>query len=287
MVAQLIDGKAISSKVREEARERADAFREKYGRQPGLQVVLVGDDPASQVYVRNKERASGKVGIEGGVHRLSADVSQRELEGLVAELNADPNVDGILVQLPLPGHLDANAVVDRIDASKDVDGLTEASAGRLALGRAGLRPCTPKGCMRMLQEIGCDPKGKRAVVLGRSNLVGKPVAQLLLAEHATVTIAHSRTQRLDELVREADILVAAVGRQGLLKGEWVKEGAVVLDVGINRGEDGKLHGDVDFDSAKERASWITPVPGGVGPMTIAMLLSNTVEAAYARAQALR
>lgn len=287
MAAQLIDGKAISSKVREEARERASAFREKYGRQPGLQVVLVGDDPASQVYVRNKERASGKVGIQGGVHRLSADVSQRELESLVGKLNADPEVDGILVQLPLPGHLDANAVVDRIDASKDVDGLTEASAGRLALGRPGLRPCTPKGCMRMLQEIGCDPKGKRAVVLGRSNLVGKPVAQLLLAEHATVTIAHSRTQRLDALVGEADILVAAVGRQGLLKGEWVKEGAVVLDVGINRGEDGKLHGDVDFESAKARASWITPVPGGVGPMTIAMLLSNTVEAAYAREEATR
>ncbi len=283
MTAELIDGKAIAKKVRAEVKERAAAFAEKYGRQPGLEVVLVGEDPASQVYVRNKERASNKVGIRGAAHRLPADASEAAVLELVGKLNADDAVDGILVQLPLPDHIDPNAVVDQIDAAKDVDGLGAVNAGLLVLGREGLRPCTPFGCMRMLEEIGCDPKGKRAVVVGRSNLVGKPIAHLLLQQHATVTVAHSRTKDLPGVVGQADIVVAAVGVQGLVKGDWIKPGAVVLDVGINRADDGKLYGDVDFEPAAERASHITPVPGGVGPMTIAMLLSNTVDAAYARA----
>ena len=283
MTAELIDGKAIAKKVRAEVKERAAAFAETYGRQPGLEGVLVGEDPASQVYVRNKERASNKVGIRGAAHRLPADASEAAVLELVGKLNADDAVDGILVQLPLPDHIDPNAGVDQIDAAKDVDGLSAVNAGLLVLGRQGLRPCTPFGCMRMLEEIGCDPKGKRAVVVGRSNLVGKPIAHLLLQKHATVTVAHSRTQDLPGVVGQADIVVAAVGVQGLVKGDWIKPGAVVLDVGINRADDGKLYGDVDFEPAAERASHITPVPGGVGPMTIAMLLSNTVDAAYARA----
>ena len=282
MTAQLIDGKEIAKKVRVEVKQRAEAFERKYGRKAGLEVVLVGDDPASQVYVRNKERASVEVGMRGVAHRLPADSSQASVVELVRRLNADPNVDGILVQIPLPAHIDADAVVDQIDASKDVDGLTAVSAGLLALGRPKLQPCTPVGCMRLLDEIGCDPKGKRAVVIGRSNLVGKPVAQLLLARHATVTLAHSRTADLGAVVAEADIVVAAVGKRALVRGAWLKPGAVVLDVGVNRAEDGKLYGDVEFEVAKERASFITPVPGGVGPMTIAMLLNNAVTAAFAR-----
>lgn len=278
----LIDGKAVAKTVRAEVKAGVEQFVAAHGRPPGLQVVLVGDDPASQVYVRNKERASEKVGIAGGVHRLPADTTQDALLALVAELNADDSVDGILVQMPLPDHIDSDAVVAAIDPAKDVDGLTAQSAGRLALGRPGLVSCTPLGCMRLLQEAGCDPKGKRAVVVGRSDLVGKPIAQLLLQKHATVTIAHSRTTDLAAVVGEADIVVAAAGRRGLVKGAWVKPGAVVIDVGINRGDDGKLHGDVEFEAAAQRASAITPVPGGVGPMTIAMLLSNTLQAARAR-----
>ncbi|HEX7479801.1 MAG TPA: bifunctional methylenetetrahydrofolate dehydrogenase/methenyltetrahydrofolate cyclohydrolase FolD [Polyangiales bacterium] len=287
MTAQLIDGKAIAAKVQAEVTGRVAAFTQKYGRAPGLDVVLVGEDPASQVYVRNKERDSVKVGMRGAVHRLPADTSQAKLLALVAQLNADPAVDGILVQMPLPKHIDAEAVIGTIDPGKDVDGLTPVNAGLLCLGRPGLVPCTPMGCMRLLDEVGYDPFGKRAVVVGRSTLVGKPIAQLLLARHATVTIAHSRTKDLDKVCAEADILIAAVGKEALVRGEWVKPGAVVIDVGINRGADGKLHGDVAFDAAKERASWITPVPGGVGPMTIAMLLSNTLAAAEAREAAKR
>jgi len=282
MAAQIIDGKAIAKKVREEVTGRAKACTETHGRQPGLEVVLVGDDPASQVYVRNKEKAATKCGIRGALHRLPADTSQQKLEGLVRSLNDDPVVDGILVQLPLPDHLDPQPVLDLIDPGKDVDGLHPTNAGLLQAGRPGLRPCTPSGCMRLLAETGTDPRGLSAVVVGRSALVGKPIAFMLLEKHATVTIAHSRTQDLASLCKQADILVAAVGRQGLVQGDWVKDGAVVLDVGINRGEDGKLHGDVDFEAASKHASWITPVPGGVGPMTIAMLLSNTVDAAEAR-----
>lgn len=281
-MAELIDGKALAQVVRAEVKARAEAFRATHNRAPGLHVVLVGDDPASHVYVRNKERAARKAGIEGRVHRLPAETSEADLLALIFELNGDDDIDGILVQLPLPGHLDDQTIVDAIDPAKDVDGLHPFNAGLLTVGRKGLRPCTPSGCMRMLEHIGCEPKGKRALVLGRSTLVGKPIAMMLLEKHATVTIAHSRTENIDERVREADILIAAVGRPNLVRGDWVKEGAVVIDVGINRLDDGSLTGDVDFDGAKERASFITPVPGGVGPMTIAMLLSNTVDAAEAR-----
>jgi methylenetetrahydrofolate dehydrogenase (NADP+)/methenyltetrahydrofolate cyclohydrolase len=281
-MAELIDGKALAKEVRAEVKARAEAFRATHNRAPGLHVVLVGDDPASQVYVRNKERAAEKAGIAGRVHRLPAETSEADLLALIFELNGDDDIDGILVQLPLPPHLHDQTIVDAIDPAKDVDGLHPFNAGLLAVGRKGLRPCTPSGCMRMLARIDCDPKGKRALVLGRSTLVGKPIAMMLLEKHATVTIAHSRTEHLDERVRESDIVVAAVGSPNLVKGDWIKEGAVVIDVGINRLDDGTLTGDVDFDGARQRASYITPVPGGVGPMTIAMLLSNTVDAAEAR-----
>jgi methylenetetrahydrofolate dehydrogenase (NADP+) / methenyltetrahydrofolate cyclohydrolase len=252
MTAERIDGKAIAAKVRDEVKTRAEAFAAQHGRQPGLEVVLVGDDAASQVYVRNKEKAAGKTAIRGALHRLPAGTAQDELVHLVATLNADHSVDGILVQLPLPEGLNDQRVIDEIDPDKDVDGLHPTNAGRLLVGRPGLRPCTPSGCMRMLDEIGYDAKGRRAVVIGRSNLVGKPIALMLLERHATVTLAHSRTQQLDEIVRESDIVVAAVGRPGLVKGEWIKPGSVVLDVGINRLDDGSLAGDVDF-AAAERA----------------------------------
>ncbi len=281
-MAQLIDGKALAKEVRAEVKARAEAFQAAHNRAPGLHVVLVGDDPASQVYVRNKERAAEKVGIEGKVHRLPAETTEADLLALIFELNGDDSIDGILVQLPLPDHLHDQTIVDAIDPAKDVDGLHPFNAGLLSVGRKGLRPCTPSGCMRMLEHIGCDPKGKRALVLGRSTLVGKPIAMMLLEKHATVTIAHSRTEDLAARVHEADIVVAAVGRANLVEGDWIQDGAVVIDVGINRGEDGKLTGDVDFEGARAHASYITPVPGGVGPMTIAMLLSNTVDAAEAR-----
>lgn len=279
MAAQVLSGKAIAKKVRAEVKTRAEAFAASHGRKPGLHVVLVGEDPASQVYVRSKERAAGKTGLEGRVHRLPADTSQGKLEALVAELNADASIDGILVQLPLPDHLDAQKVLDQIDPSKDVDGLTPQSAGLLLDGRQGLRPCTPSGCMRMLKEAEVDTTGARALVIGRSLLVGKPIALMLLAGNATVTMAHSRTRDLPARVAEADIVVAAVGRPEMVKGEWMKPGATVIDVGINRTAEGGLVGDVEYAAAAERAAWITPVPGGVGPMTIAMLLSNAVTAA--------
>lgn len=282
MTAQKLDGKAIAKQVRAEVAESAARFAEAHGRQPGLEVVLVGEDAASQVYVRNKERAAGKAGIRGEVHRLPASTSEDTLFSLLAELNADDAVDGILVQLPLPSQLDELRTTDRIDPAKDVDGLHAVNAGLLMVGREGLRPCTPRGCMRLLAETGVSLSGKRAIVLGRSNLVGKPIAQMLLAENCTVTMAHSRTQDLAERVRESDIVIAAVGRPKMVEGSWLKEGAVVIDVGINRLEDGSLCGDVDYEAALSRASWITPVPGGVGPMTIAMLLQNTVDAAWAR-----
>lgn len=281
-MAELIDGKALAKEVRAEVKTRAEAFTAKHGRAPGLHVVLVGEDPASQVYVRNKERAASKAGIAGEVHRLPSETSEADLLALIAKLNAAPDIDGILVQLPLPDHLDDQTIVDAIDPDKDVDGLHPFNAGLLMVGRKGLRPCTPSGCMRMLEHVGCDPKGKRALVLGRSTLVGKPIALMLLEKHATITIAHSRTEDLADRVREADIVIAAVGRANLVKGDWIKEGAVVIDVGINRLDDGSLTGDVDFEGASKRASHITPVPGGVGPMTIAMLLGNTVNAAEAR-----
>jgi methylenetetrahydrofolate dehydrogenase (NADP+)/methenyltetrahydrofolate cyclohydrolase len=280
--ARVLDGKKIAAEVRAEVARDAERFEQEHGRRPGLEVVLVGDDPASQVYVRNKERAAEQCGIRGAVHRLPATTSQAELLALVRNLNADDSVDGILVQLPLPKGLDELATTDAIDPAKDVDGLTPVSVGHLTSGRPGLRPCTPRGCMRLIAETGITLAGAHAVVIGRSNLVGKPIAQMLLAEHCTVTMTHSRTKDLAEHVRRADIVIAAVGKPKLVRGEWIREGAVVIDVGINRMPDGSLVGDVDYEGARARAGWITPVPGGVGPMTIAMLLRNTIDAARAR-----
>ncbi|MCC6552516.1 MAG: bifunctional methylenetetrahydrofolate dehydrogenase/methenyltetrahydrofolate cyclohydrolase FolD [Polyangiaceae bacterium] len=283
MSAKILDGKAISQKVRDEVKEGVARFVEAHGRPPGLDVVLVGEDPASVVYTRNKEKASNEVGMRGRLHRLPAETTEGELLRQIAALNADPLVDGILVQLPLPRAIREHRVLDAIDPAKDVDGFHPVNAGLLATGRPGLVPCTPRGCMRLLAEAGAALAGARAVVVGRSNIVGKPMAQLLLAEHATVTIAHSRTRDLAAVCREADVLVVAVGKRAIVGGDAVKEGAIVIDVGMNRNEAGKLCGAVEFDAAKERASWITPVPGGVGPMTIACLLENTLRAARARA----
>ncbi|AUX22938.1 bifunctional protein FolD [Sorangium cellulosum] len=284
MAAKILDGKAIAQKVRDEVREGAARFAAAHGRSPGLDVVLVGDDPASVTHTRNKEKQSNDVGMRGRLHRLAADTTEAALLARIAELNADDTVDGILVQLPLPPHLREQRVLDAVDPAKDVDGLHPLNAGLLAMGRpGGLVPATPSGCMRLLAEAGVEIAGARALVVGRSNLVGRPTAALLLARHATVTIAHSRTRDLSALCREADILVAAVGRAKLIAGDWIKEGATVIDVGMNRDEAGKLVGDVDFDAARERAAWITPVPGGVGPMTIASLLATTLRAAEARA----
>lgn len=280
---QVLDGRAIAAAVRAEVAVDAARFLDQHGRQPGLEVVLVGEDPASQVYVRNKERAAGQAGIRGAVHRLPASTSQSDLLGLLARLNADDTVDGILVQLPVPEGLDELVTTDAIDPAKDVDGLHPMNAGALVAGRPGLQPCTPRGCMRLLRETGIELTGKRAIVIGRSNLVGKPIGLMLLAANCTVTMAHSRTVDLADRVRESDVVVAAVGRPRMIEGGWVKDGAVVIDVGINRLEDGTLCGDVDYEGALARASWVTPVPRGVGPMTIAMLLQNTVDAAFARA----
>jgi methylenetetrahydrofolate dehydrogenase (NADP+)/methenyltetrahydrofolate cyclohydrolase len=281
----LLDGNKLAETVRAEVRAEATAFVAKHGRPPGLEVVLVGEDPASQVYTRNKEKASKEVGIAGTLRVLPASTSQAELLALLAKWNEDDAVDGILVQLPLPKQIDSLAVLDAVHPAKDVDGFHPINVGLLASGRPGLVPCTPLGCMRLLASAGVS----HAVVVGRSNIVGKPVAQLLLAEHATVTIAHSRTKDLPAVCRSADVLVAAVGRPEMIRGDWVKEGAVVIDVGINRVDAGggktRLVGDVCFDEAKERASAITPVPRGVGPMTIAYLLANTVRAAKGRTDA--
>ncbi len=286
MTAMVLDGKKLAEIVRAEVRAGVDEFRARYGRVPGLDVVLVGDDPASQVYTRNKEKASNEVGMRGRLHRLPATTTEAEIVALLLQLNADDAVDGILVQLPLPAGIEESRVLDLVSPAKDVDGFHPINAGLLASGRPALVPCTPVGCMRLLRESGVELKGARAVVVGRSNIVGKPVAQLLLAAHATVTIAHSRTRDLAAVCREADVLVAAVGKPEMIRGDWVKPGAVVIDVGINRIDAGegktRLVGDVAFDEAKERARAITPVPGGVGPMTIACLLQNTLKAATAR-----
>ncbi len=290
--AQIIDGKGFAAALRERVGVAAAAFEAKAGRKAGLAVVLVGDDPASQVYVRNKGKQTVEAGMASFEHKLPADTTQADLIALVERLNADPAVDGILVQLPLPGHLDEQAVVERISPGKDVDGLTPTSTGRLALGLPGLVPCTPLGCLMLLKDQLGDLSGKDAVVIGRSILVGKPMAQLLLAESCTVTIAHSRTQNLPDVVRRADIVVAAVGRPEMVKADWLKPGATVIDVGINRvpvpdanGSEGKtrLIGDVDYAGASAVAGAITPVPGGVGPMTIAVLLRNTLVAAHRNA----
>jgi methylenetetrahydrofolate dehydrogenase (NADP+) / methenyltetrahydrofolate cyclohydrolase len=277
-VGQTIDGKAVAAAVRNEVRDRVARLAAR-GVVAGLATVLVGDDPASRLYVGNKERACEEVGLRSFGHRLPATTTEAELIALVRDLGRRADVHGILVQLPLPGRLDAQRVIETLPPGKDVDGLHPANQGRLVAGQPGLRPCTPLGAMRLVDETGIALKGMRAVVVGRSVLVGKPVALLLLERHATVTMCHSRTVDLAAEVGRADVVVAATGQAGLVRGAWIRPGAVVIDVGINRGQDGKLCGDVEFAVARERASWITPVPGGVGPMTVAMLLSNTVTAA--------
>ncbi len=279
MAAQLIDGKKISQQRIEAVAQAVKARQEKGLHTPCLAVVLVGDDPASAVYVRNKKLTCQKSGIESRSYELPSETTQDDLLKLVDELNGAPAVDGILVQLPLPAHIDSQAVLERIEPHKDVDGFHPYNVGRLVVKMPLMRPCTPKGVMTLLEAYGIDPKGKKAVVVGASNIVGRPQALELLLSRATVTICHSATQNLADEVAAADILVVGVGIPNFVKGEWVKPGAIVIDVGINRLDDGSLCGDVEFDVAKERASMITPVPGGVGPMTIATLLENTVHAA--------
>jgi methylenetetrahydrofolate dehydrogenase (NADP+)/methenyltetrahydrofolate cyclohydrolase len=286
MNARLIDGKAAAATLRARVAVEVARFRVAAGRAPGLAVVLVGEDPASAVYVRSKGKATVEAGMQSFEHKLPAEISEGALLDLIDRLNADPAVDGILVQLPLPDHIDSNLVITAIDPDKDVDGFHPVNAGRLAIGIDGFVPCTPLGCLKLLKaELG-NLTGKDAVVIGRSNIVGKPMAMLLLAEHCTVTIAHSRTRDLPDVVRRADIVVAAVGRPGMVKGDWLTPGTTVIDVGINRvaGEGGNSHltGDVDFASASKVAGAITPVPGGVGPMTIACLIRNTLVSAARR-----
>ncbi|TYC86259.1 bifunctional methylenetetrahydrofolate dehydrogenase/methenyltetrahydrofolate cyclohydrolase FolD [Novosphingobium sp. BW1] len=288
MTAQIIDGKAFAAGLRERVGTVAADFEAKSGRKAGLAVVLVGEDPASQVYVRNKGKQTLACGMKSFEHKLSADTSEADLLAVVEKLNADPAVDGILVQLPLPSHMNEQKVIAAINPDKDVDGFHVVNVGRLSTGLPGFVPCTPLGCVMLLKDQLGSLSGLDAVVVGRSNIVGKPMAQLLIAESCTVTVAHSRTQDLPEVVRRADIVVAAVGRPEMVKGEWIKPGATVIDVGINRvpgAEEGKtkLVGDVDFASASEVAGAITPVPGGVGPMTIAVLLRNTIVAAHRNA----
>jgi methylenetetrahydrofolate dehydrogenase (NADP+)/methenyltetrahydrofolate cyclohydrolase len=286
MAARLIDGKAAAADLRAAIAVEVSKFRVATGRVPGLAVVLVGDDPASAVYVRSKGKATVEAEMHSYEHKLPAEISEGKLLDLIEELNTDPAVDGILVQLPLPDHIDANQVITAIDPDKDVDGFHPINAGRLAIGLTGFVPCTPLGCLKLLKNELGDLSGKDAVVIGRSNIVGKPMATLLVAESCTVTIAHSRTRDLPDIVRRADIVVAAVGRPGMVTGDWLKPGATVIDVGINRvaGEGGNSHlvGDVDFATASQVAGAITPVPGGVGPMTIACLIRNTLVSAARR-----
>ena len=279
MTAQLIDGNALSQQLRSEVAQRAAALKTR-GLTPGLAVVLVGDNPASQVYVRNKVKACQDAGLHSVLEKYDASMTEAELLARVEALNNDPSIHGILVQLPLPKHIDDHKVIEAISPLKDVDGFHVASAGALMVGEVGFKACTPYGCMKMLESIGMkDLRGKHAVVIGRSNIVGKPMAMMLLAANATVTITHSGTADLGAMTRQADIVVAAVGKRNVLTADMVKPGAVVIDVGMNRNDEGKLCGDVDFAGVKEVAGWITPVPGGVGPMTITMLLVNTLEAA--------
>lgn len=276
-MAQIISGKETAAKIRERLRAQIDQLREK-GYQPGLAVVIVGDDPASQVYVRNKEKACKEVGIAAQTFALPKETTQQELMALIDTLNARSDVHGILVQLPLPRHLDEHQVINAILPEKDVDAFHPVNVGKIMIGDFDYVPCTPAGVMALLEEAQIDVSGKRAVVIGRSNIVGKPQAMLLLHKNATVTICHSKTQHLEEITRQADIIVVAIGKAHFLHGDMVKDGVVVIDVGMNRLENGKLAGDVDFDTVAPKASYITPVPGGVGPMTITMLLQNTVTA---------
>lgn len=278
MTAQLIDGNALSRQLRTQVSERVAALKAR-GLIPGLAVILVGDNPASQVYVRNKVKACEDTGMHSVLERYDAAMTEAELLARVEALNQDPSIHGILVQLPLPRHIDAHKVIETISPAKDVDGFHVASAGALMVGQPGFWPCTPYGCMKMLESIGYELRGKHAVVIGRSNIVGKPMAIMLLQQDATVTICHSRTPDLKAQTLQADVIVAAVGRRKVLTADMVKPGAVVIDVGMNRDDEGKLCGDVDFDGVREVAGWITPVPGGVGPMTITMLMVNTLESA--------
>jgi methylenetetrahydrofolate dehydrogenase (NADP+) / methenyltetrahydrofolate cyclohydrolase len=281
MSARIIDGKARAERVTEEIRTQIEARVAAGKSAPGLAVVLVGENPASRVYVRNKRRMTEAVGMKSYTYDLPQSVAQAELLELIGHLNADPFVDGILVQLPLPKHIDADVVTESIDPAKDVDGLHPYNMGRLVLKRPALRPCTPQGCMILIRETGVDLVGKHAVIIGQSNIVGRPMALELLMARCTVTICHSATVDLPAVVATADILVAAIGKLSFVQGAWIKPGAIVIDVGTNRTPEGKLRGDVDFDAARARGGWITPVPGGVGPMTIAMLLANTLRAAQA------
>jgi methylenetetrahydrofolate dehydrogenase (NADP+)/methenyltetrahydrofolate cyclohydrolase len=276
MSKKIIDGKLVSANIREEIKKRTKVIKEKYSRVPGLAAVLVGEDPASQIYVRNKRKSCADVGIYSEEHKLSESTTQDELLELINKLNNDVNINGILVQLPLPNHIDESNILSSVASDKDVDGFHPINAGHLFEGKPEFIPCTPHGIIKMLEFYNIDIEGKNAVVLGRSNIVGKPAAILLLQKNATVTICHSRTKNLNHELKKADIIVAAIGKAHFVKKEMVKEGAVVIDVGINRLETGKLAGDVDFDQGQEIASFITPVPGGVGPMTITMLLWNTL-----------
>jgi len=278
MSAQILDGKALAARMRQSLTDEVAELTEKHGRPPGLAVILVGSDPASQVYVRNKKTGCANMGIASFAHDLPAETTQQHLLGLISELNADPKVDGILVQLPVPEHINPDSLIEAIDPAKDVDGFHPYNVGRLAARKPALRSCTPYGCMKLLEETGIDLHGKECVIVGASNIVGRPMALELLLAGATVTIAHKFTQDLRAHIERADIVVAAAGKQGLIRGEWIKPGAVVIDVGIHRLADNSLTGDVEFEAAAERAAWITPVPGGVGPMTITMLLANTVDA---------
>ena len=284
MAGQIIDGKALALRLREGIAQEVNRLQTDTGVKPGLAAVLVGDDPASAVYVRNKKIACEKAGIYPQEHLLPASTKQEALLELIQQLNADPKIHGILVQLPLPSHIESKAILQAVSPEKDADGFHPVNVGRLVEGDPVFVPCTPKGVIHMIDSTGLGIKGKRAVVIGRSNIVGKPVAMLLLHQHATVTICHSRTKDLSAVVQEADIVIAAIGKPHFVTSDMVKEGAVVIDVGINRLADGKLVGDVDFEGVKKRAGWITPVPGGVGPMTIAMLLQNTLESAKRHAK---
>jgi methylenetetrahydrofolate dehydrogenase (NADP+)/methenyltetrahydrofolate cyclohydrolase len=278
MSAQILDGKAVAEDIKQGLAHEVESLLQDGGRRPGLAVVLVGENPASQVYVRNKRNSCAKAGFHSELHELPADTPQAELLELVDSLNARDEIDGILVQLPLPSHIDEETVIERIQPEKDVDGFHPYNVGRLVLRMPTLRPCTPRGVMTLLERTGQKLEGLDAVIIGQSNIVGRPMALELLMARCTITVCHSRTRDLEDKIRGADVLVAAVGRPNFVQGDWIKEGALVIDVGINRLEDGSLCGDVDFEAAKERAGWITPVPGGVGPMTVATLLQNTLQA---------
>ena len=282
MTARLLDGKAIAATVRQQVAERVGEMTDKGQQPPGLAVILVGVDPASEVYVRNKRKACEAAGIRSHAWDLPADTPAEELLALIDRLNADPDIDGILVQLPLPKHINPDVVIDRIDPAQDVDGFHPWNIGRLAQRKPGLRPCTPLGIMRLLAHTGIDLHGARATIVGASNIVGRPMALELLLAGATTTVCHRFTRDLPDELSRAEVVIAAVGKPGLIRGEWIRENAIVIDVGINRQPDGSLVGDVEFEPASERAAWITPVPGGVGPMTVAMLLQNTVEACLTR-----